>query len=316
MPPAKKRRTENGVEPIVETEEASSPLKTTDELSPAPGPATATTPVPNRTSPPPEAASKLDGEKISASSNAAQASRLERFKALQARAKSSSASNLKAATAETQRLAANPAALASIQRKSATAANKLLRASVEEAGEDFERRRAWDWTVDEAEAWDKHMRKKEAARDGVAFRDYHDEAAKVYRRQLKNLPAPDLDRYKREKLAALEEAARSGDLELVETEDGNVVAAGDSLRVYANGDATSFAQHRPDKEAIKRVVDDVNKADEQRIKKHRERMAQSGDHGDVTYINEKNKQFNQKLARFYNKYTAEIRDSFERGTMI
>lgn len=27
-------------------------------------------------------------------------------------------------------------------------------------------------------------------------------------------------------------------------------------------------------------------------------------------------QFNQKLARFYNKYTAEIRDSFERGTMI
>lgn len=27
-------------------------------------------------------------------------------------------------------------------------------------------------------------------------------------------------------------------------------------------------------------------------------------------------QFNQKLSRFYNKYTAEIRDSFERGTMI
>jgi pre-mRNA-splicing factor SYF2 len=45
-------------------------------------------------------------------------------------------------------------------------------------------------------------------------------------------------------------------------------------------------------------------------------MAQNGDDGDVTYINEKNKQFNQKLSRFYNQYTAEIRDSFERGTMI
>ena len=46
------------------------------------------------------------------------------------------------------------------------------------------------------------------------------------------------------------------------------------------------------------------------------RKRHNEDEGDVTYINEKNKQFNQKLDRFYNKYTAEIRDSFERGTMI
>jgi pre-mRNA-splicing factor SYF2 len=63
-------------------------------------------------------------------------------------------------------------------------------------------------------------------------------------------------------------------------------------------------------------VADLQRAEEQRLKKRKERMAQNGDDGDVTYINEKNKQFNQKLSRFYNKYTAEIRDSFERGTMI
>ena len=41
-----------------------------------------------------------------------------------------------------------------------------------------------------------------------------------------------------------------------------------------------------------------------------------GEDEDVTYINDKNKNFNQKLARSYGKYTKEIRDSFERGTMI
>ena len=40
------------------------------------------------------------------------------------------------------------------------------------------------------------------------------------------------------------------------------------------------------------------------------------DGGDVTYINEKNKQFNEKLNRFYNRYTTEIRENFERGTAI
>jgi pre-mRNA-splicing factor SYF2 len=29
-----------------------------------------------------------------------------------------------------------------------------------------------------------------------------------------------------------------------------------------------------------------------------------------------NKQFNEKLKRFYDKYTADIRDSFERGTAL
>ena len=38
--------------------------------------------------------------------------------------------------------------------------------------------------------------------------------------------------------------------------------------------------------------------------------------GDITYINQKNKQFNDKLGRFYNRYTTEIRENFERGTAI
>jgi pre-mRNA-splicing factor SYF2 len=64
-------------------------------------------------------------------------------------------------------------------------------------------------------------------------------------------------------------------------------------------------------------VDDIKKAEEIRLKKRRERgLKDETAGGDVTFINEKNKQFNLKLARFYNKYTADIRESFERGTAI
>ena len=74
--------------------------------------------------------------------------------------------------------------------------------------------------------------------------------------------------------------------------------------------------NKPSRAAVDRLVEDIRKAEEARLKKRRDRGRAEDDGSDVTYINEKNKQFNLKLARFYNKYTAEIRDSFERGSAI
>ncbi|ROW12531.1 hypothetical protein VMCG_00739 [Cytospora schulzeri] len=245
--------------------------------------------------------------------------RMARFRALQTRAKSSSASNLSAAQTEAHRLANDPAQLTTIQRKSAIASNKLLKADIEDEGGDFERKRAWDWTVDESEKWDRRVAKKDRHRDDIAFADYRREANKVYKRQLKNLGDPDLERYTREKMRAIEEAAARGTLELVETEDGEMVAVDKDGTFYGGGGGdviSSFADNKPDKKAVDRLVGEMKKAEDVAAKKRKERLAKNGDDGDVTYINDKNKQFNQKLARFYNKYTAEIRDSFERGTMI
>jgi pre-mRNA-splicing factor SYF2 len=60
-----------------------------------------------------------------------------------------------------------------------------------------------------------------------------------------------------------------------------------------------------------------SQGDEARLKARAARARRDADDtGDVTHINHKNKQFNDKLARFYNKYTSETRDSFERGTAI
>ncbi|RKU40314.1 Pre-mRNA-splicing factor syf2 [Coniochaeta pulveracea] len=244
--------------------------------------------------------------------------RMARFRALQARAKTSSDQNLKEATKESQRLAAaaDPSQLTALGRRHAIAAHKLLKADVEESGEDFERKRAWDWTVEESEAWDKRVKKKSAHKDDNAFQDYRREAQKVYKRQVKNMGGPDLETYTKQKMAAIEKAAAAGTLEIVETEDGEMIAVDKDGTFYSTADSTSFAEHKADKAAVDRLVADLQKAEAVSLKKRKERMANSGDDADVTYINEKNKQFNQKLGRFYNKYTAEIRDSFERGTMI
>ncbi|GFP53908.1 hypothetical protein ACSS6W_001544 [Trichoderma asperelloides] len=251
--------------------------------------------------------------KLDAASKASD--RMARFKALQARAKKSSETNFKEASLESQRLSTNPSELTALHRRHAIASHKLLKADTEEAGEDFERKRAWDWTVDESEKWDKRMKKKAAHRDNNAFQDYHHEANKSYKRQLRNIN-PDLEKYEKQKMAAIEKAAASGGLDIVETEDGELIAVDKDGTFYSTADSTSFIQNKPDKEAIDRLVKDLQRAEDVRLKKRKERMAQNGEDGDVTYINEKNKQFNQKLSRFYNKYTAEIRDSFERGTMI
>ncbi|KAI3338926.1 SYF2 splicing factor-domain-containing protein [Ustulina deusta] len=313
MPPAKRRKMapaseEAGEEPMQSTAE-------TEEKAPGGNNAETT----DRRADEPEDTT-LDDSTAPSSSTAADAAtkakdRLARFRALQARAKTSSDQNLKEAAKESQRLATDPSALTALRRRRDTAAYKLLKAETEEAGEDFERKRAWDWTVEESEKWDKRVKKKAAHRDNNAFQDYLAESNKVYKRQLQNL-APDMERYEKDKMKAIEKAAASGGLEIIETEDGELIAVDKDGSFYSTADSTNFHENKPDKAAVDRLVDDLKRAEDSRLRKRKERMAQNGDDGDITYINEKNKQFNQKLARFYNKYTAEIRDSFERGTRI
>lgn len=318
MPPSKKRKTRATTNPEEEVEQVAIVAESKTQDEPASSIATSQ--------------EKVVEAAASASDAAAKAKeRMERFKALQARAKTGAQKNLKEATLESQRLATDPNLLTSLNRKSAIASHNLLKADSEAAGEDFERKRAWDWTIEESERWDKRLKKKEAHRDDQAFQDYRQDSRKVYKRQIRDLK-PNMEHYEKEKMAAVERAAASGGLEIVETDDGELVAVDKDGTFYSTADSTGFVEHKPPKDAVDRLVKDLQQAEEARLKKQRERN-KGGEDGDVTYINDKNKQFNQKLNRFYNKvcgltllfrqllltflqYTAEIRDSFERGTMI
>lgn len=252
------------------------------------------------------------------------ADRLARFAALKSRATASAKSNLAEAKAEANRSVMDPGLLASLGRKSAIATHNLLKADTEEEGGAgaFERKRAWDWTIEESERWDERMERKKAARDNNAFQDYSAEASKMYDRQIRDLEKSGLkdggkhrEEYERQKAEILENAARTGGLEIVEMENGELVAIDKDGRFYADHDSTGFVEQKPKRENVDRLVSDLKKAEEARFKKRRERGRET-DEGDVTYINDKNKQFNLKLARFYDRYTTDIRESFERGTAI
>lgn len=245
--------------------------------------------------------------------------RAARFAALRARNQEGRKSNLAATKTEAQKLASDPKQLTALHRKRDIAAHKLLKADAEAAGEDFERKRAWDWTIEESEKWDERMAEKARRKKDVAFQDYRHEAGKVYERQVERMTKDMTERkqgYEREKQDAIDKAVKSGGLEIVETETGELIAVDRDGAFYSTADSTGFVQNKPDKDAVDRLVNDIRQAEEVRLRKRRERGRGGDEDGDVTYINEKNKQFNQKLARFYDKYTADIRESFERGTAL
>lgn len=109
-----------------------------------------------------------------------------------------------------------------------------------------------------------------------------------------------MEGYEREKAAAVQRAALSGGLEIVETEDGEFAAVDKNGTFYSTADSTDFIENKPERSAVNKLVSDLEKAEQVRLKKRKER-GRGEEEGDITYINDKNKQFNQKLARFYNK---------------
>lgn len=287
MPPSKKRKIASHSEAVPETPNEAMPLET-QKVQQEDG-----------QEPRLDDSHAENIENTSAPALDKDAERMERFKSLQARAKTSAQRNLKEAAAEAQRQATDPNILSSLSRKQAIASHKLLKADTEAEGEDFERKRAWDWTIEESEKWDKRMAKKEQHREDVAFQDYRQDARKIYKRQLREMK-PDMEEYEREKAAAVQKAAMNGGLEIVETENGELAAVDKNGTFYSTADSTDFIENKPQRTAVDRLVNDIKKAEEVRLRKRKER-GRGDEEGDVTYINDKNKQFNQKLARFYNK---------------
>lgn len=272
------------------------------------------------TTPTEDAAPTDPTESASSAPEPAPTDRAARFAALRARNQASRKENLKDTKTEAKRLSTDPSQLTALSRKKDIAQHKLLKADTEAAGDDFERKRAWDWTVDESERWDKRVAQKEEARNGVAFQDYSKEAGKVYARQVGMMEKAGFEErkasYEKQKKEAIDRAVQSGGLEIVETETGELIAVDKDGAFYSTADSTQPFDSKPDREAVNRLVDDIKKAEANRLKKRKERGIKDDAGEDVSYINEKNKQFNQKLARFYNKYTGDIRESFERGTAL
>lgn len=254
-----------------------------------------------------------DTKPASSDPKAALAARMARFKTLQAQkitGRKATEKEVRDAEDRTARLTQ----ISKLQDAHDKAAYKLLKSE----DPDFERKRNWDYTVEESESWDKRMAKKARSRDNVAFADYTKEANKVYKRQIKQMSKVDLDNYAAQKAEKLQRQVQSGLLQLIESPNGDLYTVNPlNQQINTPAEEGYSHDHTPSKEAIDKLVDDLDKGEKARLKARAARgIRDEQDAGDVTYINQKNKQFNDKLTRFYNKYTTEIRENFERGTAI
>ncbi|KAI8086826.1 SYF2 splicing factor-domain-containing protein [Gilbertella persicaria] len=199
---------------------------------------------------------------------------------------------------EFQRSKENPKLEAKDARKKEEALKLLAKQEAEEKGEDYERKQFWRYSAESAALWEEKMAKK-AQRANQGFTDHTQAAHKKYERLMSEFK-PDMNAYQEKRFQAIERAIRNGE------DPSDVVAAANSLD-YADID------DKPSKNAIDRLAAETKKQIEQRETRSRERKQPTDD---ISWINEKNRVFNQKIARFYDKYTKEIRDNLERGTAL
>ncbi|KAJ6474688.1 SYF2 splicing factor-domain-containing protein [Mycena vitilis] len=224
---------------------------------------------------------------------------------------------------------------ARLEKQRKLAETLRTKADAEERGEPdaVERAKNWEWTIEENDYWEK----KKARKARRADFEFHDDAHAARRRYKKDLDhiKPDLAAYNRQKelamglapgsLTAFNPTASSSQvspilssvfppnaaLQLIPTAAEQRLAA---ENLYRDANTLIYGDSKPTEDAIDRVVGKINKDIDKKSKFSRKRPNE--EEGDITYINEHNRVFNKKIARYYDKYTAEIRASFERGTAL
>ncbi|KAI9008571.1 SYF2 splicing factor-domain-containing protein [Hyaloraphidium curvatum] len=226
--------------------------------------------------------------------------RLAKLAQLRAKIDESAKANRQDVYAEHQKKKENPREILRAARKREQAEYLLGKKTAEEDGVDFERKEMLKYSAEDVERWEQ-KRKEKAERAETGFTDYAQIAAKKYNKQIKELK-PNIAVYEEQKsLAAVASSISSNR---------------DESDFYRDANSMSYASldNRPDAEAVDRLVNTVNDQIASRAKFSRRRLQREDD--DISYINERNMRFNKKIARAFDKYTGDIKASFERGTAL
>ncbi|XP_026756068.1 pre-mRNA-splicing factor Syf2-like [Galleria mellonella] len=153
-------------------------------------------------------------------------------------------------------------------------------------GKNYDRVKLLNISAAEAERLE---RKKKKKNPDQGFSTYEQATVRQYNRLVKNMPGVDMEQYQRQK-------DKYGDA------------------FYGGPNVIIHGMHEDRKEAVDKMVDDLEGQIAKRAKYSRRRI--HNDDADIDYINERNAKFNKKLERFYGEHTAEIKQNLERGTAI
>ncbi|KAJ2394395.1 pre-mRNA-splicing factor SYF2 [Coemansia sp. RSA 2559] len=205
---------------------------------------------------------------------------VDRLKALRERLAKETQDNKRDVYKEHQRLRENPRDQRRQERKRREA--EILQQKEEYSGQDYERSRFWEYSIDRVEKYEAKKRKNEENAER-GFTDYSQINRRKYERDVAKIK-PDLAAYERQKQSA---GIEGSELDM---------------------------DHKPDQRNVEKLVKAVEEQQQRRAALHKPSIEKEGE--DVSYINERNARFNRKMNRAYDKYTKEIRDNFERGTAL
>lgn len=164
---------------------------------------------------------------------------------------------------------------------------KRERQELLEKGLDPEREHMLQVSANEAERFSRSKRKKES----FGWQQYNSEAAfNAYEKRLKDIPFSP-EEYEKQKKEKNEQEFFP---------DSNNLNYGQTGKVS--------------EKSLQLMTDELEKTLEKRRKYSRRRA--HVDDAYVTYINNRNKTFNQKISRAFDKYTVEIKQNLERGTAL
>ncbi|KAL4072264.1 SYF2-domain-containing protein [Scleroderma citrinum] len=265
--------------------------------------------------------------------------RKAKLEKLRARMRKSTTANRQSLIEESTKTKLTARDTARLERQKKLAEMLRTQTEAEERGEDVERAKNWEWTIEENENWEKKLARKARRADY----EFHDDAHAARRRYKKDLDflKPNLEVYNKQKEQVLgmavgtlsksgssTPASSSSAVTMFDASGGQMVPTTEQRMAvdafYRDANTLLYADNKPSDEAIDRLVSKINKDVDKKSKFSRKRHNE--DEGDITYINERNRVFNKKastpfflpstIARYYDKYTTEIRASFERGTAL
>ncbi|OZC10935.1 SYF2 splicing factor [Onchocerca flexuosa] len=161
-----------------------------------------------------------------------------------------------------------------------------LRKAAEERGEDYDRLQALKTQADLIEQKEIVKRKKKPDK---GFSDYEAMTLRQYQRLSGNIK-PDIKAYEKMRQVI------------------------DANEFYPSVNTLISGTYYPTDAALNKLADDIKAQEKKRDQYHRRRMFDPD--APIDYINERNRKFNQKLDRFYDKYTEDLKSDLERGTAI
>ncbi|KAJ3111911.1 hypothetical protein HDU96_005167 [Phlyctochytrium bullatum] len=231
------------------------------------------------------------------------ADRFSKLKELSRLRSMSKEDNRKEVYTEFQSVKRNPKDDIRAERKKREAEILAKRQEAEETGTDYERSRFMNYSVQDVERYEKKLKQKSKRAD-TGFTDYTQAAARKYLKQVSSIK-PNMAHYEEQKKEAQALGVQVGGSVSAYTGDG----------FYRDANSLAYAaQKQPTAKSVDKLVGLVKKDIETRKTFSRRRRHNEDD--DVTHINERNMRFNKKIARAYDRHTAEIRAAFERGTAL